>query len=272
MSKIHFHKMQGAGNDFILIDNRADQVLSEKKVAFVRAVCPRARAVGADGVIFIENDDEYDFAWDFYNADGSSAEMCGNGARCAAVYASSIGATGTGMTFRTIAGPIRAELTDLGARVLLTDTAPAETFGPLDIIGESIQGYRLNTGVPHAVIPVDNIDAIDIQAFGADVRYHDRFAPAGTNVNVMQRIDDGIAIRTYERGVEGETLACGTGAAAAAICSAPCFGLASPVSVRTASGDLLRISFNSGPDGTSDIWLDGPARLIYTATLVAPLA
>lgn len=267
MKNLPFVKMQGAGNDFILIDNREGAVPPDEKVGLVQSICPRAVAVGADGVIFLEGDEELDFRWDFYNADGSSAEMCGNGARCVAVFAQSVGAAPGEMTFRTLAGPIRAAVSPLGARVQLTESELPAAFGPLSVGDRSVEGWFINTGVPHVVLLVDDLATVDLPALGAGIRYHEHFAPNGTNVNFMCRAADGIAIRTYERGVEGETLACGTGAAGCAVTSAVALQLTSPVQVQTASGDILRIAFQLTDDGVRDLWLEGPARMVYTGVL-----
>lgn len=264
---IPFMKMQGAGNDFILIDNRSTLVPDDDKVAFVRHYAPRALGIGADGVIFLEDDPEYDLRWDFYNADGSPAEMCGNGARCMAAFAKRIGAAGDAMTFRSLAGPISTTvLPDGNVRVRLTD-APLPERHTLDVEGTPHTVYAINTGVPHAVLPVEDLEGVDFLRLGAAIRYHPRFAPAGTNVNFIARTEDGIAIRTYERGVEGETLACGTGSVAAGIVAGDAYGLASPVGVRTRSGAVLGIRYARGAGGVTEVDLEGPAVLVYTGTI-----
>lgn len=266
---IPFMKMQGAGNDFILIDNRTGLVPDAEKVPFVKRHAPRALGIGADGVIFLENDPEFDLRWDFYNADGSPAEMCGNGARCMAAFARRIGAAGEAMTFRSLAGPIRTTiLPDSNVRVRLPD-APRPVPHTLDVEGTPHAVYAINTGVPHAVLPVEDLEGVDVQRLGAAIRYHPHFRPAGTNVNFIARTEDGIAIRTYERGVEGETLACGTGSVAAGIVAEEAYGLAPPVSVRTRSGAVLGIRYTRGESGVSAVDLEGPAVLIYTGIIPA---
>jgi diaminopimelate epimerase len=268
MPGIPFAKYQGAGNDFLFIDNRAGLVPDASKADLARAACPRRTAVGGDGLVFIEDDPKLDFRWDFYNADGSSAEMCGNAARCAALYASAIGIAGSPMRFRTVAGPIRAELTAAGARVQLTDADAPGRFEALPVAEETVSGWSVNTGVPHAVLPVEDLEAVDLQRIGAAVRYHERFAPAGTNVNVVTRLPEGgLAIRTYERGVEGETLACGTGVTAAAIVAAEAWDLRPPVSVRTRVGDVLRVDYRREGDRIVEVTLEGPARRVYTGEI-----
>ena len=265
MRKVQFTKMQGAGNDFIMIDNRQGLFFGELKSQLAARLCPRAVAVGADGMIFLENDPEYAAKWDFYNADGSSAEMCGNGARCFTLFAQSMGICMENFSFRTIAGVIQAEITGQErARVRLTDTPLLRKISKLDFADMSCEVYFLNTGVPHAVIYVADIEKIDICRYGAALRNHEVFAPAGTNVNFISMQSPGIRIRTYERGVEGETLACGTGAVAGAIVAGTICGLSSPVSVITSSGDILDVSYRDTAQGCTDIYLEGKAVIVYT--------
>lgn len=269
MALIEFTKMQGAGNDFIMIDNRRGLVADERKRAFAVHFCPRALAVGADGVIFLENDPETGLRWDFYNADGSSAEMCGNGARCFALFAQACGLVqpGEAFGFRTLAGIIQAELTTSGrAKIRLTD-APAPMQTPeLEICGKKMRLYFINTGVPHAVLPVEDIEALPLREYGAAIRYHEHFSPKGTNANFICQRGDEVFIRTYERGVEDETLACGTGSVAAAIVAGECYGLKSPIRVRPRSGDTLNISYQRGKV-ISEVYLEGPAVQSFTGTL-----
>jgi len=258
--RIPFAKMNGAGNDFVLVDNRNGLIPNANRPALAKAVCHRTGGVGADGLILIEKDPEFDFRWDFYNSDGSSAEMCGNGARCAVRFANAIGAAGETMTFRTLAGPIRGFVTPDGARVQLTDATLPRPVGPLTVEGGTWNIRFLNTGVPHAVVPVDDLETVDVNAVGRALRHHEAFAPKGTNVNFMARRADGeIAIRTYERGVEGETLACGTGSVASAVAATELYGFRSPVGVLTRGGWRLGVSFKMGRSGVTDVFLEGPA-------------
>ncbi len=265
---IEFTKMHGSGNDFILIDNRAGVVHDAFKVDFVKRVCPRATAVGADGVIFVEDDPDWDFCWDFFNADGSAAEMCGNGARCAAVFAKRIGAAEESMTFRTLAGLIRATLVPGGARVQLTDATAPQTIPDLPLAGGPREVYFVNTGVPHVVVPVDDLEAVDLRVAGAKIRYHDRFQPAGANANFVVR--DGerrVAMRTYERGVEDETLACGTGAVAVAIAAHEAYGMPPPITVRTRSGVELIVDYCDREGAREEVFLEGPVITVYDGRL-----
>ena len=275
MQHFMFAKMEGAGNDFVIVDNRLHPVPEFAKVKLVRDLCRRAQGIGADGMVFLENDPDYDFAWDFYNADGSRAEMCGNASRCVARFAHIFGLVDEReMVFRTAAGPIRAELTAAGARVRLPDVAPAKLFkgvsaGPA---GPAFDAYLVNTGVPHAVVPVQDLGKIDVANWGRALRRHECFGPAGANVDFMARSSQyGLAIRTYERGVEGETLACGTGATAAALIGADVYKLKTPISVETRGGPILTISFDADPDGgAGEIWLEGPATLVFVGKTFWP--
>ena len=264
MESLNFIKMQGAGNDFIMIDNRQGLIADEEKSRLAAKLCPRAVAVGADGMIFLEDDPEYDAKWDFYNADGSVAEMCGNGARCFTLFARSLGIFADKFSFRTIAGVIQAEVTGEGvARVHLTDTSPVRKISQLDFADSRCDVYSLNTGVPHAVICVADVEDIDILKYGRALRNHNEFSPAGTNVNFISRQSAGVRIRTYERGVEGETLACGTGSVAGAIVAGMVYGLPSPVSVITSCEAVLNISYEGTAEGCTNIYLEGPAVEVY---------
>lgn len=270
MAVIEFTKMQGAGNDFIMIDNREGVIADARKQEFVTRFCPRALAVGADGVIFLEHDPELPLRWDFYNADGSSAEMCGNGARCFALFAQSCGLVSPGeeFSFRTLAGVIRAQITAPGRACIRLTDAPLPVQTPeLDVTGEKFRMYFINTGVPHAVLPVEDIEAVPVREYGAAIRYHTHFAPKGTNANFIARKGNEVFIRTYERGVEDETLACGTGSVAAAIVAGECYGLSSPVAVRPRSGDTLNISYERSATGITGVQLEGPAVQVFTGQL-----
>ncbi len=266
MSILQFVKMQGAGNDFIMIDNRNERFSKQEKSALAANLCRRAIAVGADGMIFLENDSELSARWEFYNSDGSEAEMCGNGARCFTLFVRDLGLIEKDFSFRTLAGIIRAEVTgEQRARVGLPSVSPLKKIMELDFAGTAEDVYFINTGVPHVVLPVVNLEAIDVKRLGAAVRYHEEFSPAGTNVNFIMRSGTGIEIRTYERGVESETLACGTGSVAGAIVAGLEYGLDSPVAVKTRSGEVLNVSFVQTFSGYEDIELEGPARKVYSA-------
>jgi diaminopimelate epimerase len=261
---VEFTKMNGAGNDFVLIDNR-ERKLKLTREQVVR-LCHRQRGVGADGLFLLipSRAGKADWAWEFYNSDGSSAAMCGNGARCFARFiARQTGASGR-TTFETGAGVIAA--TFQGERVTVNLTQPKDLRLDqwLALDSGKLQAHSLDTGVPHAVIFVPDADKAMVQHLGAEIRFHQEFAPGGTNVNFVQVLGpNSIRVRTYERGVEGETLACGTGVTAAALVSACVHGFTSPVKVQVQGGDLLEVTFVRNGTEFSDVKLAGPADFCF---------
>jgi diaminopimelate epimerase len=266
--KIPFMKMSGSGNDFILIDHREPYLKENGLKDLVRKVCQRRFSVGADGLILIERSKKADFKWRFYNADGSEPEMCGNGGRCAARFAYLKGIADPSLKFETLAGILSAQVD--GKRVKLEMTKP---FGlKLDetilIDGDEKIFSCLNTGVPHAVLFVENLEGLDILPIGRAIRYHSFFAPSGTNVDFVQ-VEKGpqLSIRTYERGVEDETLACGTGAVASALIAA-FKGLAkSPVSIKTRGGEVLAVYFEIEGREAKRVFFEGDVHIIYEAQM-----
>lgn len=274
--RIPFVKMTGSGNDFILVDNRKGLVDTDNCRELVRRSCRRKLSAGADGFIFIENDPEVDFRWRFFNADGSEAEMCGNGSRCATRFAHLWGVTAKAqMSFRTLAGIIRAEV--MGERVKVRMTAPHGLENDLCVeTGDrSLCLHFINTGVPHVVMLEESsasLENADVLHLGRTLRYHSRFQPAGTNVNFAFVSDQHhMAIRTYERGVEDETLACGTGSIASALVAASKRLVASPVEVLTRSGETLTIHYEmppaADPGGFTEVYMEGDAKVVYEAVL-----
>ncbi|MEO6739678.1 MAG: diaminopimelate epimerase [Chthoniobacteraceae bacterium] len=263
MPTLHFTKMNGAGNDFVMLDNR-DLSHGLDKAAIAR-LCDRHRGVGGDGLIAVEPAQTgADFRMRYYNADGGEAEMCGNGARCFARFASRVAGKSGAITFETQAGVIGARL--LGDEVQLAMSAPHSLAlgAVLDVAGEKLTVHFLNTGVPHAIVFTDDLERTDIVRLGAALRYHTHFAPKGTNANFVGKLADGsIAIRTYERGVEGETLACGTGVTAAALIFGRLTGAPSPVRVTVRGGDTLQVGFERDCDGWSNVTLTGPADFVF---------
>jgi diaminopimelate epimerase len=261
---VDFFKMSGSGNDFILIDNK-DQSLTVGNIAeFVRTVCERKVSVGADGFIIIENSQRADFRWRFFNADGSEVDMCGNGARCAARFAYIRGIAKEKMSFETGAGIIDAEVRGDTVKLRLTEPRAMKVNISVMIEGQPIEVNFVNTGVPHVVIFVQDLDRYDVFNMGRKIRYHKDFQPEGTNANFMEVIDrHTIRIRTYERGVEDETLACGTGAVASALISSSRGLVESPVDVRVKSGETLKIYFHKAGQGFEDIYLEGKANVVY---------
>jgi diaminopimelate epimerase len=260
-----FWKMSGSGNDFIIIDNRDGKMDSYDLEKFIPAVCARNLSVGADGIFLIENCGEADFQWRFYNSDASEAEMCGNGARCAARFAYLNGIAGKKMRFKTLAGMIEAEIKeDPDVKVLMTPPFDRKENIRLNVNGSERELSFINTGVPHACLLTDDIENFPLFETGRAVRYHEYFAPKGTNFNVYGKSGENcLRIRTYERGVEGETLACGTGSVACAVFAASKKMAASPVTVISSSGIRLKVYLED--DGR--VYLEGEARVIYTAEL-----
>ena len=258
-------KMSGSGNDFILFDHRARQFSEAAMIRLTRLLCRRGLSVGADGMIFIEPSERYDFKWRFFNADGSEAEMCGNGGRCAARFAQRIGLAGAEMTFETIAGPIQARVE--GRVVKLQLPVPKD----IRMNQEIVLGDRrhlvdfINTGVPHTLLWVEEGEEMDISELGPQIRFHPQFQPAGTNVNFVRREEDHtLSLRTYERGVEAETLACGTGAVAAASIAYRKGWVRSPVAVRTRGGEILMVHLDEdGSGGIGAVYLEGLVTLVF---------
>ncbi len=265
---IEFLKMSGSGNDFILIDNRDRSLTVDNLTEFVRRVCERKISVGADGLIVIEKSECADFRWRFFNADGSEVDMCGNGGRCAARFAYIKGIAKENLSFETQAGLIDAEVRGDVVKLRLTDPHHIRIDFIIIIQEQPFEINFINTGVPHVVYFVRNLDQFDVFQIGREIRYHKEFQPDGTNANFMEVIDrHTIRVRTYERGVEDETLACGTGAVASALISSRKGLVESPVDVRVKSGEILRIHFRKTEAGFEDIYLEGKAKVVYEGRL-----
>nr|MDA3969996.1 diaminopimelate epimerase [Desulfobulbaceae bacterium] len=264
-------KMSGTGNDFIIIDHRDPFLTPEEQPAFAKKVCKRMFSVGADGLILIENSADADFQWQFYNADGSKAEMCGNGARCAARYAHEKSIAPASMSFMTQAGLIRAEVK--GDLVKLEMTLPQNTKLNAEFVfgGESRISHFSNTGVPHVVYFVEDNKTTPVKQWGHEVRFHARYQPAGTNVNFAECTGkSSLLVRTYERGVEDETMACGTGAVACGLLGGLLGLVESPVAVTSSGGEVLTIYFtidDGAEKAISGVFLEGPAHFIYEGLL-----
>lgn len=263
MTETAFTKMNGSGNDFVIIDNRDGQVPVADQIHWTKQICRRKFSVGADGILFIEPSEKADFKWQFYNADGSRADMCGNAARCVARFAYLNEIAPKKMSFETGAGLIRAEVLDERAKVRMVDPKGLAMDLTLNVDGTQLIGHFVDTGVPHYVLEVDDIEAIDLETVGPQVRYHDQFAPNGTNVNfITVKNENTIVLRTYERGVEAETLACGTGATAAALIANRLHQMASPIHVITRGGGILTIYFEENEGVYSAVDMEGDARIV----------
>ncbi len=268
MAKIPFSKMTGCGNDFIIIDNRRKIMDADKLGDFVRKVCAHKLSAGADGVVLIEPSQKVNFKWRFFNSDGSVGEMCGNAARCVARFAVLKGIAPPRMAFETLAGIIEAEVKGRQIKVLMVQPTGIKLGINVPIDGESHQMHFINTGVPHAIEFVDQASSVEVKDLGKKIRFHAQFQPAGTNANFVQVVDrKHIKVRTYERGVEDETLACGTGAVASALIAAQKGFVDSPVEVQTSGGEILEIYFQAKGDGFDRVFLEGDARVVYEGEL-----
>ncbi|MGD1083214.1 MAG: diaminopimelate epimerase [Verrucomicrobiota bacterium] len=257
--------MNGAGNDFVLVDDRAQTLKLDR--ARVARLCDRHAGVGADGLIVLKPSPSAraDWAWDFYNSDGSEAEMCGNGARCFARFVQRLTGAKNDITFETRAGVVSASFQGERVTVGLTPPKDLRLSQTLSLGAGPITLHSVDTGVPHAVVFVPDADQAMVLTLGAEIRRHPHFAPRGTNVNFVQLGGgaDPISVRTFERGVEGETLACGTGVTASALVCAQLRGLPSPVRVRVRGGDVLEVSFEKQQGLFTHVRLTGPADFVF---------
>lgn len=260
---IKFTKSVATGNDFIVIDNRSS-ALRNNLSQFAKRLCNRVHGIGADGLLLLEKSKKGDFKMRIFNPDGSEAEMCGNGSRCIALYAKTKRIAKADMQIETRAGIIKASVKGDEVKTKLTDPKDIQWNLCLEI---NKCPYRVNfadTGVPHVIYFVDDIQNIDVKNLGAEMRYHKEFSPAGTNVDFVKIVDKNkIKVRTYERGVEDETLGCGTGAVASAIISAEAEKLISPVNVETRGGEILKVYFDRVDGGFKNVYLEGKARLVF---------
>ena len=259
--------MAGGGNDFVVLDNRTAKIADATELT--RRICTRALSVGADGLILIEGSARATFRMRYYNSDGSLGEFCGNGTRCAARFAFLNVIAGRRMTIETDAGIVAAEIGDGG---LVTISLPApHSFreAPLKVGETVVRGSAIVVGVPHYVVFLrDELWSQDIVPLGRAIRRHAELQPAGANVNfVVVRDGRSIEVRTYERGVEAETLSCGSGVVASAVTSALFGRVKSPVSVHTRSGIAFEVSFDLAGRGAENVRMRGDARLIYRATI-----
>ncbi len=244
--------MIASGNDFIVIDKK----LSGNLPGLAKSLCDRKFGIGADGLLLLDNSKH---TMRIFNADGSEAQMCGNGARCAALYSGEKEGK-----INTLAGVINTQVSNSQVRVQLTCPKDIKLDIPLNVNNRLIKVNFVNTGVPHVVIFVRGIETIDVRNIGSSIRHHVKFAPAGTNVNFVEVKDKNlIQVRTYERGVEDETLACGTGSAASAIIFALKHGIENSVKVKTQCGETLKVFFEKNNHKFQDLWLEGSAKIVY---------
>ncbi len=262
---LSFTKMNGAGNDFVVIDNRnLETNLTKDQIALI---CDRNRGVGADGLLAVEPaESDGDVKFRYYNADGGEAEMCGNGARCFGRFTSRLlGNQSDTLSFETIAGTLRARIVGDQVCVEMSDPVDLELDSPVSIPSSPSPVHNLNTGVPHAVSFVEDLSSTDIVKSGSQIRYHDHYSPAGTNANFVQiHAPDHLSVRTYERGVENETLACGTGVTACALIHHLLTGTPSPIRVDVQGGETISIAFEALDDQQfKNVTKTGPADFVF---------
>ncbi|MCS7234048.1 MAG: diaminopimelate epimerase [Synergistetes bacterium] len=265
--EIPFYKMNGAGNDFIVIDNRDGVMNGVNVTEFVALVCRRRKSIGADGLMLLERSNIADFKMRYFNSDGSEGEMCGNGARCIAKFAYLLGVSGRDMRFETLSGVCEAKIVGDDVRVKLFDLSLKDVW-----LGKShdfgfgkIEFHFAQVGVPHAVIykgEVDSMSYEELISMARKIRYAFDIFHKGTNVNFVKVLSsNGITVRTYERGVEDETWACGTGSVASSLVSSLLFGMSPPISVKV-KGGLLKVDFRLEGDLVRDVCLEGDARVV----------
>ena len=258
-------KGTGAGNDFVILDEFSSP-LNTDLGTLTRALCDRHFGIGADGVLILRPHLEADFEMLYYNADGSRGAMCGNGGRCAARYARERGIAADAMRFVALEHLYRAEVRGDAVRLTMKDPVQIDSDRVLEVSGRTFRGRLLDTGAPHLVVFTEGLDGMDVESLGHALRHHADLAPQGANVNFVERSPGALLrLRTYERGVERETLACGTGSVASAVAGALAAGLTSPVTVHVRSGDRLMVHFVRTGDRFSGVVLEGPARMLFTA-------
>jgi diaminopimelate epimerase len=266
---ISFTKMESGGNDFIIIDNRK-KILPRTLSRLAVNLCRRRSSIGADGLILLEKAEKADYRMRIFNPDGSEPEMCGNGARCLARFAFIRRIGSAEAVIETRAGNVKAQVTGKKVKVRLGNPSGIDLNFKISLKpGISQKVNFINTGVPHAVVFVSTLNKVDVQNLGRAIRYHKRFGPAGANVNfIAVQGKNSIYIRTYERGVEDETLACGTGAVASALISGLQGKVSSPVKVHTRGGETLTVEYiieknRRGIEKFRGVWLEGEVRVVY---------
>jgi len=267
--RVHFTKMSGAGNDFVVVDNRDRKIRHGARIA--RYLCDRRWGIGADGLLLLEKSRIADYRMMYYNADGSYGGMCGNGGRCIAWFAHRSKIAPARHTFEALDYLYDAEVK--GKTVLLRMKSPKglEIGKQVRLSSGKLRLASVNTGSPHVVVKVADIgrkksrmSTLDVIGMGREIRYHPAFRPAGTNVNFVEAVGaNSIKIRTYERGVEDETLACGTGSIASALVSSVLWNLKSPITVIPKSGRKLQVLFEREGGHFGNVRLKGPAELVF---------
>ncbi|MBY0245269.1 MAG: diaminopimelate epimerase [Sphingobacteriaceae bacterium] len=255
-----FYKYQGCGNDFILIDNRENN-FSNTSVENIKKLCDRRFGIGADGLMLLQNKNGFDFEMHYYNADGNIGSMCGNGGRCIVSFAKYLGIIENETTFLAVDGSHYAKISADGNWVELKMIA-------VETIEEDGDALVLNTGSPHYVLQVDNLNTMDVFSEGKSIRYNSTYKNEGINVNFITLENEILNVRTYERGVEDETFACGTGATAAALAMAKIRQQTGKINtpIKVLGGDL-KVTFQYDGTKFTDIFLCGPAQMVFKAEL-----
>lgn len=267
--KLHFVKMSGAGNDFIVIDNRNGKIKRGSQLA--RKLCDRRWGIGADGLILVEKSKKADYRMNYFNADGSYGGMCGNGGRCVALYNTITGLAGKKHTFEALNHAYQAIVDQKSVTLRMRDPRNIALNITLPTPFGSIQGHYVDIGAPHVVIEVSqlkqrfrHLEDVPILNLGREIRYHDKFHPNGTNANFIEILGlNSLQMRTYERGVEDETLACGTGAIASSIIASLVYELDPPIKVIPKSKKILQVNFRKSNGKISDVSLKGPATITF---------
>ncbi len=268
--KIPFWKMHGAANDFILVDDR-QLTFPAQDQQWLAAVMQRRLGVGSEGILLIQPSDKANFRMRFFNPDGGEVDMCGNGARCIARLAHEIGAAPASLSIETPAGIVRAEVLVDHVRLFMTEPKDWRLNGTLVIDGKQVTYHYVVCGVPHVMVPVTNLTACDVDRIGEQIRYDKAFQPQGTNANFVQVTGpSALCVRTYERGVEGETLACGTGITACGLLAGKLGLVKAPVQVTPLSGDILQVNYTPTANGATDVTLYGPAEHVFRGELEYP--
>jgi diaminopimelate epimerase len=257
--KYTFYKYHGTGNDFVIIDNRDNHFQADMKL--IKFLCDRRFGIGADGLMTLINDNEYDFFMRYYNSDGNESSMCGNGGRCMVAFANMLGLVNERADFRAIDGIHEAYISEPDyVKLRMNDVERIQHYG---------KDYFVDTGSPHYVRFLEEIDLIDVKSEGRNIRNSKEFGKSGTNVNFISILGDGeIKMRTYERGVEDETWSCGTGTVASAIITA--YKSQPDINAYTihAPGGNLKVQFErKGPEEFRNIWLEGPATFVYQGVI-----
>ena len=265
-AKVTFTKAVATGNDFVIVDNRSSIV--KDAAAFAKKVCARKLSIGSDGLLLVERSDKCDFRMRILNPNGSEAEMCGNGSRCIALFAAQKGIAKQDMTIETLAGALKATVRSGVVKIMMTEPKDIRWNFCLMIHKCPYKLSFVNTGVPHVVHFVDDLENIDVNNIGSYLRNHDEFSPEGTNADFVKVTGkNSISVRTYERGVEDETLACGTGSVASALISSDAEGMESPVTVNTRSGEKLKVYFERIEGVFKNVFLEGKAEMVYEGVI-----